>query len=142
MGYRETKVFNARQLGGIYFIEPDDEEFKLTMNAARRKLEVSMPAAMLFKIPMKSSGETHRNIEKHKTNCACVVDAEDSTRLGLEGAVHEHHIDYITERGMNSVNHYSLVHKFIPMPQTMKIPDAKTAVVKMRETQRKFRHGS
>ena len=31
---------------------------------------------------------------------------------------------------MNSVNHYSLVHKFIPMLQAMKIPDANAAVVK------------
>ena len=33
----------------IFFIEPNDEEFKLTMKAARRKLEVPMPAAMLCK---------------------------------------------------------------------------------------------
>ena len=38
--------------------------------AARRKLEVPMPAAMLFKIPIKSSGETHRNIGKRKTQYA------------------------------------------------------------------------
>ena len=29
---------------------------------------------------------------------------------------------------MNSMNHYNLVHKFIPMPQAMKIPEAKAAV--------------
>ena len=40
------KLDNARQLRGIFFIEPNDEEFKLTMKAARRKLEVPMPAAM------------------------------------------------------------------------------------------------
>ena len=28
------------------------------------------------------------------------------------------------------VSHYILVHKFIPMPQAMKIPDAKAAVDK------------
>ena len=28
------------------------------------------------------------------------------------------------------MTHYSLVHKFIPMPQAMKIPDAKAAVDK------------
>ena len=32
---------NASQLRGIFFIEPDDEEFKLTMKSARRKLENS-----------------------------------------------------------------------------------------------------
>ena len=41
---------NARQLRGIFFIEPNDEEFKLTMKAARRKLEVPMPAAMPCKL--------------------------------------------------------------------------------------------
>ena len=77
---RMPKLDNARQLRGIYFIEPDDEEFKLTIKAVRRKLEVPMPAAMPCKIPMKSSGETHRNIGKRKTKCACVIDADESTR--------------------------------------------------------------
>ena len=40
---------------------------------------------------------------------------------------------------MNSVNHYSLVHKFIPMLQAMKIPDAKAAVVKEWEPPEKSR---
>ena len=43
-------------LRGKFFIEPNDEEFKHTMKAARRKLEVPMQAAMLCKIPIKSSG--------------------------------------------------------------------------------------
>ena len=40
--------------------EPNDEEFKLTMKAARKKLVVPMPAAMPCKILIKSSGQTHR----------------------------------------------------------------------------------
>ena len=52
----KPKLDNARQWKGIFFIEPNDEEFKLTMKAARRKLEVPMPAAMPCKIPIKSSG--------------------------------------------------------------------------------------
>ena len=66
----KPKLDNARQLRGIFFIEPNDEEFKLTMKAARRKLKVPMPAAMPCKIPIKSSVETHRNIGKHQTNYA------------------------------------------------------------------------
>ena len=31
----KPKHDNARKLRGIFFIEPDDEEFKITMNAAR-----------------------------------------------------------------------------------------------------------
>ena len=115
---------------GIFFIEPNDEEFKLTMKAARRKLDVQMPAAMPCKIPIKSSGETHRKIGKRKTKNACIVDANGSTRPRLERAGHKPHQDHITAKGKNSMTHYSLVHKFIPMPQEFKIPDAKAAVKK------------
>ena len=44
----KPKLDNARQLRGISFIEPYDEEFKLTFEAARRKLEVPMPVATPF----------------------------------------------------------------------------------------------
>ena len=96
---------NTRQLRGTHFIEPDDEEFKLTMKAARRKLEVPMPAAMPCKIPTKSNGETHRSIGKRKTKYACVVHADESTRPRLEGAGHKPHQDHISEKGMNSMTH-------------------------------------
>ena len=84
------------QLRGIYFIERDDEEFKLIIKAARRKLEIPMPAAMPCKISIKNSGETHRNNGKRKTKYACVVDADESTRPRLEGAEHKPHQDHIT----------------------------------------------
>ena len=126
----KPKLDNARQVRGIFFMEPNDEEFKLTMKAVRRKLEIPMPAAMPCKIPIKSSGETHRSIGKRKAKYACVVDADENTRPRLEGAAHKHHQDHITDKGMNSLNHYSLVHKFIPMPQAFKNPDAKAAVEK------------
>ena len=87
------------------------------MKAARGKLEVPMPAAMPCKIPINSSEETHRNIGKRKTIYVCVVDADESTRPRLEGAGHKPHQDHITAKGTNSTTHYSLVHKFIPMPQ-------------------------
>ena len=125
----KPKLDNARQLRGTFYIEPNDEEFQHTMKAARRKLEVPMPAAMLCKIPIKNSGETHRNVGKRKTKYACVVDADESTRPRLEGAGHKPHQDHITAKGVNSITHYSLVHKLIPMPQAL-IPNAKAAVEK------------
>ena len=90
-----------------------------------------MPAAMPpSNILIKSSGETHRNIGKRKTKCASVVDADESTRPRLEGAGHNFHQDHITAKGRNSMAHYGLENKFIPMPQALKIPDAKAAVEK------------
>ena len=38
--------------------------------------------------------------------------------------------DHIAVKGENSLQHYSVVHKFISMPQAMKIPAAKAAVEK------------
>ena len=126
--FEKPKLDNAGQLRGIFFIEPNDEELKLTLKAARRKLEVPMPAAMLCKIPIKSSGEAHRRIEKRKTKDACVVDADESTRNRLEGTLHKHHEDHIAGKGINSLSHYNL--KFIPTLHTMKILEAKAAVDK------------
>ena len=38
------------------------------MKNARRELEIPMPAAMLCKTPINSSGETYRNIGKTRPN--------------------------------------------------------------------------
>ena len=66
--------------------------------AARRKLEVPDPAAMPCKIPIKSSGETHRNIGKRKTRFVCVVDADENTRPRILGVVHISHQDHTTAK--------------------------------------------
>ena len=39
------------------------------------------------------------------------------------------------------MTHYNLVHKFIPMPQAMKIPDAKQQWTKDGRNLRQFQHG-
>ena len=73
MGDREPKLDNARQLRGIFFIEPNDEKNKLTMKAACRKSQVPMPAAMPCKIPIKSSGENQywETQDKMRLCCRC-----------------------------------------------------------------------
>ena len=49
---------NARKLRGIYFIDPEDTEFKETIKNARKKLETSVAPAMPCKI-MKIVGVVH-----------------------------------------------------------------------------------
>ena len=41
---------NARELRGIYFIDPEDKEFKETIKNARKKLETPVAPAMPCKI--------------------------------------------------------------------------------------------
>ena len=64
--------------------------------------------------------------DKNKTKLACILEANESTG-NSEPSNHE---DHIAGKGENSLQHYNLVHKFIPMPQAMKIPAAKAAVDK------------
>ena len=73
---------------------------------------------------------------------ACIDEGDDSTRKRLEGALHQSHEDHIAGIEINSLNHNNLVHNFIPMPQAMKIPDAKAAVVKEWENLKRYQHGS
>ena len=47
-----------------------------------------------------------------------------------KGTLLQDHQDHIAEKGFHSLCHYNLVHKFISVPQAMKIPDAKAAVDK------------
>ena len=71
-----------------------------------------MPAVMLCKIPIKSSGEPHRSIGKRKTKYACIVDDDESARPRLEGAGQKPHQDHITAKGMNSITHTVLFTSF------------------------------
>ena len=64
------------------------------------------------------------------TKHACIVEADESTTIRLEGAPYWYHEDHIAAKGINSLSHQNLVHKFIPMPQAMKIPDAEAAAEK------------
>ena len=50
--------------------------------------------------------------------------------MRMEDSLPNHHEDHTAGKGDNSLQHYNLVHKFIPMPRAMKIPAAKAAVDK------------
>ena len=72
-----------------------------------------------------ASGSTDPN---KKTKYACIVEAHESTRKRLESTLPSNHEDHIAEKkGPIQESHYNLVHKCIPMPQAMKLPDAKAA---------------
>ena len=65
-------MYNARQLRGIFFIEPDDEEFKTYHEKTLvEMLEIPMPAAILCKTPVNCRGET----------CRCFWETQDQTCL-------------------------------------------------------------
>ena len=65
-----------------------------------------------------------------KTRFSCIAEAHESTRQRIESVTKEFTKTTLQGKDQNSVLQCKLVHTFIPMPQAMKIPDAKTAVDK------------
>ena len=76
-----------------------------------------MAPAMLCKTSKKCKhGETRGKTNEIKSKLACLLEA----RLRMEESLPNHHEDHIAGKGNNSLQHYNLVHKIIPMPQAMK----------------------
>ena len=112
---------------------------KKTIKNVRKKLETSVPLAFPCKI-VKNCGSDGSN--KIKTKLTCILEANESTRMRMGNSEPVNHEDHIAGKGKNSLQHFNLVHKFIPMPQVMKILAAKAAVDKEWENWRKFRRGT
>ena len=102
----KPKLDNAWRLRGIYFIDPEDGEYKDTVEHARRKLEVPMVAAMpckkWTKYPSRfqeteAKSDTFTSIPN--TKHACVVEAHESTRQRLESSLPKNHEDHIWGKG-------------------------------------------
>ena len=96
---------NARKLRGIYFIDPEDTEFKETIKNARKKLETPVAPAMPCKI-MKNCGSGASN--KMRTKLACILEADESTRMRMGNSIPHYHQDHIAGKGDNSLQHYNL----------------------------------
>ena len=52
--------------------------------------------------------------DKNKTKLACILEANESTRMRMGNSEPSNHEDHIAGKGENSSQHYNLVHKFIP----------------------------
>ena len=100
---------------------------KETIKNARKKLETSVAPARPCKIARNCGSGASNKIQ---TKLACILEADESTRMRMGNSIPHNHEDHIAGKGENSLQHYNLVHKFIPMPQAMKIPAAKAAVDK------------
>ena len=118
-------------------------EFKDTMKNVGKKLESSMDAAMPCKVENLGHGDTcgENKPNTRRSKYECTVEAHKSTRTRIGKTQHKGHEDRISGRGFNSLSNYNPVHKFIPMPQAMKITDAKAAVDKEWEKLEKCQHG-
>ena len=92
----KPKLHNARRLRDIFFVEPDDEAFKRIMKNARRKWEMSMPAAMPCRLQLNQHSETCGKVGQHKTKYACIVEADEPMRIRMEVCQSKNHEDHIS----------------------------------------------
>ena len=139
----KPKLDNARKLRGIYFIDPEDKEFKENIKNARKKLETPMAPAMPCKTSEKGKhGVTRGKYGESNSKLASILEASEFTRLRMGESLPNHRGNHIAGSGDTSLLHYNLVHKFILMPQAMKVPAAKAAVDKEWEKWRKCRRAT
>ena len=104
-------------------------EFKETIKNARRKMENTNGSSHALQ-DLQEKQVWVRPVARlifSSLNFACILEASESTSMRMEESVPKYHEDHIAGKGDNSLQHYNLVHKFIPMPQAMKIPAAKSS---------------
>ena len=127
----KPKLEYARDLRGIYSIDPSDEEYKDIIKNVRRKLETPKAAAMPCKRAFSKACIQETVVSKTKK--------PRNQKQRLDSVVLLKHMnpqdkEYSMKNTLlgreNSVLHYNSVHTFIPMLQAMKIQDAKAAVDK------------
>ena len=128
----DPKLDNVRKLRGIYFLDPDDREYsEILKNAVANWQDLWLP-----RCHSEGGAKQHPNItdvmqnngneKEFKTTCDCAVESFESTRHRAESLQSRNHEDHTAGKGFTSMTHYNLVHMFIPMPQAMKISDAKS----------------
>ena len=94
----------------------------------RRKWDIPTAPAMPCKKVNSRHGGTRCRKADRKATSACILEADESKRLRVERILRKNYEDHVTGKGSNSLHHYILVHKNIPLPQAMKIPAAEAAV--------------
>ena len=93
------KLENARRLWGIHFIDLEDKEFQEITKNAWKKLEVPAAPAMPCKKTSSRHGAIHITNDDHKSKFPCIMEAEESKRLRIEGIVPKIYEDHIAGKG-------------------------------------------
>ena len=75
--HEKPQLDNARKLRGIYFIDPEEKEFKETIKNARKKLETPVAPAMPCKISKNNQNwATGGKSKKIKSKLGCVFGSQ------------------------------------------------------------------
>ena len=135
----KPKLDNARRLRGIYFVDPEDMEFKEIILNARRKLETPTAPAMPCKICKKNKhGEARSKTDDFKSKFACLLEASESTRMRMEETLPKYHEDHIAGKGDSSLRHYNMVYNLFLYLKQWRYPQQKQQWIKNGKTWKDF----
>ena len=102
----KPKLDNARKMRGIYFIDPDDEEYNEILRNARRKLERPMAPTMPKDKGASRKWLQSRTVHSRRIPKQCVVvfveSHFESTRQRAESSQSKNHEDHLA--GISSVS--------------------------------------
>ena len=102
----KPKLDNAGKLTGIGYVDLDD-----TMMNARKKSDVPPEFAVPCKIPDRHWETRCTQDNSQKTRYACIIEAHESKRSRIGRTHPKDHEDLISEKWLNSLCHYNVVHK-------------------------------
>ena len=134
LGYRTAEARQCAKVErhSLIFITTDDMESKDLMKNARKKLGRLWNQPCLARFETLGKGrpvaKTNPTLTDHNTFASW--NPTNLRESASERTPPKDHEDRIAGKGFNSLSHYNLLRKFIPMHQPMKIPDAKSAVDK------------
>ena len=108
-----------------------EKPFKMREEKLERPVDAAMPCKKEIHTSNRNLAAEVTASHKVPKTMVFVVESHESTRQRVEPSLRQKkHADHIAGKGFTSMTHYTLVHKFVPLPQAMKIPDAKEAVDK------------
>ena len=132
----KSKLDNARRLRGIYFIDPDDEEYKEILTPKKTRGENWKDLwhqSCRVKEYLTAARRWLRSRKMHPRRIPeqCTVEAHESTGQRVEPSLPKKQRRPAPQPKDTTRWHIAIkVRKFIPMPQAINIPDAKAAVDK------------
>ena len=139
---QKPKLDNDRRLRGFFSLTLRTRSLKKSLGMLERNWKHQWLPLCLARHATKVKKERPVARLISSQRFACILEASESTRLHMEESQPNYHEDHVAEKGEKSLQHFNLVHKFIPMPPAMKIPAAKAAVDKEWENWFKFRRGT
>ena len=86
----QPKLDNATRLRGIYFIDPEDKEFKEAIKNARKKIGITDD----FHYALQD-----KKFNEIKSKLGCILEASESTILSMEDFLPNYHEDHIAGKG-------------------------------------------